>query len=253
MISLLKQKIKFGRLYIPNIRKAEILPSHRGLVKIKAEKCNDNCRLCLDVCPSKAITLNPLCIDMGKCVFCGDCQTTCPQSLIQFTPDYKISATDRKALLITSETNTDDFESLAIQTTESITKIFGRSLKLRQVSAGGCNACEMELNACSNINFDMGRFGIEFVASPRHADGIVITGPISSNMAQALQDAYDSTPDPKIIILTGSCAISGGVFSDSERLNRSFLEKHKIDLYIPGCPVHPLTFINGVLSFLKRP
>ena len=110
----------------------------------------------------------------------------------------------------------------------------------------------MELNACSNCNFDMGRFGIDFVASPRHADGIVITGPITKNMAYALEDCYKSLPEPKIVILTGACAISGGVFQDSSELNREFLKKYPIDLYIPGCPVHPLTFINGVLEFITK-
>ena len=127
-----------------------------------------------------------------------------------------------------------------------------RSIKFRQVSAGGCNGCEMELNAAGNANFDMGRFGIDFVASARHADGIVVTGPISKNMAYALEDCYKSTPDPKIVILCGACAISGGVFQNAGKLNREFLEKYPIDLYIPGCPVHPLTFINAVLSFIKK-
>ena len=146
----------------------------------------------------------------------------------------------------------EEYEKIAIQSRKEIHQIFSRSLKLRQVSAGGCNGCEMELNACSNVNFDMGRFGIDFVASPRHADGLVITGPITSNMAYALEDCYKSTPNPKILILCGACAISGGIFQNSEAINREFLEKYPIDLYIPGCPVHPLTFINGVLSFIKK-
>ena len=110
----------------------------------------------------------------------------------------------------------------------------------------------MELNACSNVNFDMGRFGIDFVASPRHADGIVITGPITKHMAYALEDCYKSVPDPKLVILCGACAISSGVFKDSAELNREFLDKYPVDLYIPGCPVHPLTFINGVLSYIGQ-
>jgi Ni,Fe-hydrogenase III small subunit len=109
----------------------------------------------------------------------------------------------------------------------------------------------MELNACSNVNFDMGRFGIDIVASPRHADGIVITGPISENMAKAVEDCYISTPEPKLIILMGACAISGGVFSLAKAIDRTFIDKHQIDLYIPGCPVHPLTFINGILDYLS--
>jgi Ni,Fe-hydrogenase III small subunit len=110
----------------------------------------------------------------------------------------------------------------------------------------------MELNAAGNVNFDMGRYGIEFVASPRHADGIVLTGPITENMAAALQICYDAIPDPKIVILAGTDAISGGIFVGSPALNRSFLEKYPVDLYVPGNPVHPLTFINGVLDLIGR-
>ena len=151
-----------------------------------------------------------------------------------------------------TEVDYENYLKSAVETRAEIHKIFGRSIKFRQVSAGGCNGCEMELNACSNVNFDMGRYGIEFVASPRHADGIVITGPISENMAYALEDCYKSVPDPKVVVLCGACAISGGVFQNSEKLNREFLEKYPIDLYIPGCPVHPLTFINAILSFIKK-
>ncbi len=135
---------------------------------------------------------------------------------------------------------------------KEIRKYFKNSLKLRQISAAGDNSCEMELNASGNVNFDMGRYGIEFVASPRHADGIVITGPISENMAEATQICYDATPDPKIIILVGTDAISGGIFDGSPALNRSFLEKYPIDLYVPGNPAHPLTFINGIMSLLGK-
>jgi Ni,Fe-hydrogenase III small subunit len=108
------------------------------------------------------------------------------------------------------------------------------------------------LNACGNVNFDLGRFGIVFVASPRHADGFGITGPISENMAEPLQICYDAIPDPKIIILAGTDAISGGIFIDSPALNRSFLNKYIIDLYVPGNPIHPLTFINGVLELIRK-
>ncbi|MBK7028692.1 MAG: hypothetical protein IPH45_05560 [Bacteroidales bacterium] len=136
---------------------------------------------------------------------------------------------------------------------KEIHSLFGRSLKLRQVSAGGDNSCEWELNAANNVQFDMGRFGIEFVASPRHADGIVITGPITENMAEPLQICYDATPDPKIIVLVGTDAISGGLFSGSPTLNRSFLDRYPVDLYIPGNPAHPLTVINGLLDLTRRP
>ena len=130
--------------------------------------------------------------------------------------------------------------------------LFGSSLKLRQVSAGGDNSCEWELNAANNVQFDMSRFGIEFVASPRHADGIVITGPITVNMAEPLQICYDATPDPKMVVLCGTDAISGGIFEGSPALDRSFLENHRVVLYIPGNPAHPLTIINGLLALTGR-
>ena len=124
------------------------------------------------------------------------------------------------------------------------------ALKLRQISAGGDNSAEMELNAAGNVNFDMGRYGIEFVASPRHADGIVITGPVSNSMAEALQICYDAMPSPKLIILAGTDAISGGIFNGSMAINREFIDSNSVDLYIPGNPPHPLTFINGILDLI---
>ncbi len=252
MINLLKLRTKFGNQYIKNPQKVSILSKHRGLPVISKENCLNNCQKCIEICPTNAINLEEMSLDLGKCVFCGDCSMICPIQKITFSSYHKISATSRESLIINYSRDSQFFEKKAIESSSKIKDLFGRSLKLRQVSAGGCNGCEMELNACGNINFDMGRYGIEFVASPRHADGLVITGPVSANMAKALENAYEATPDPKIIILTGACAISAGVFQDSDSLNRSFLSTHKIDLFIPGCPVHPLTFINGVLSFLGK-
>jgi Ni,Fe-hydrogenase III small subunit len=123
-------------------------------------------------------------------------------------------------------------------------------MKLRSVSAGGCNGCEMEINALSNVNFDFGRYGIDVVASPRHADALVLTGPISANMAQALELAWQAMPEPKIVIAAGACAISGGVFAQSDALERDFLQRHPPALYVPGCPIHPLTFITGLMDLL---
>ena len=142
------------------------------------------------------------------------------------------------------------FESSTVR--KEIYRLFGQSLKLRQVSAGGDNSCEWELSASNNVQFDMSRFGIDFVASPRHADGIVITGPISENMAEPLQRCYNAIPEPKIIILAGTDAISGGIFADSPAIDRSFLSKYNVDLFISGNPVHPLTFINGVLELTRK-
>jgi len=242
MLETLKLKYFQGKQYIPDIKNATMREQFRGFPLLKQGNVDET------ICPTGALKAKPISIDLGKCTLCGACKC----DAIQFSNYYKLSSTNRESLIITENMTPEDYEKIAIYTKKEIKKIFGRSLKLRQVSAGGCNGCEMELNACSNCNFDMGRFGIDFVASPRHADGLVITGPISENMAYALEDCYKSTPNPKIVILTGTCAISGGVFKDSTQLNREFLEKYQIDLYIPGCPIHPLTFINGVLDFIKK-
>jgi Ni,Fe-hydrogenase III small subunit len=170
---------------------------------------------------------------------------------IKFTKDYKLSTNDPERLIIKEgedkpvEVNPDLVRS-------EIHRILGRSLKLRQISAGGDNSCEMELNAANNVQFDMSRYGIEFVASPRHADGIVITGPITQNMAKAVQICYDAVPEPKILVLVGTDAISGGIFADSPAIDRSFLDKYPVDLYIPGNPAHPLTIINGLLDLTRK-
>ena len=251
MFDTLKSRIYQGEQFIKDIQNAQMRSQFRGLPKLCNSNCN-SCATCLNVCPTGALKLNPLSIDMGKCTFCGACKNVCKTGAIDFSNFYKLSATSADKLVITEDMTEEEFSKVAIEVKKEIKKVFGKSLKLRQVSAAGCNGCEMELNACSNVNFDMGRFGIDFVASPRHADGLVITGPISKNMAYALEDCYKSTPDPKVVILCGACAISGGVFKDSSELNREFLQKYPIDLYIPGCPVHPLTFINGILGLIGR-
>jgi Ni,Fe-hydrogenase III small subunit/Pyruvate/2-oxoacid:ferredoxin oxidoreductase delta subunit len=249
MFDTLKSRIYQGNQTIPDIKKVVIDEKFRGLPIIDSKDCS-NCSECINICPTNAINQD-ISIDMGKCIFCGDCERKCHNNSIKFTNFYKISSTSRESLIVNSNTTQETYEATAIKSSKEIKKLFGKSLKLRQVSAGGCNGCEMELNACSNVNFDMSRFGIDIVASPRHADGIIITGSITKNMADALEDAYLSIPDPKIIILAGTCAISGGVFQNSSKLKRDFLEKYKIDLYIPGCPIHPLTFINGILQFIS--
>ena len=249
MFDTLKSRIYQGNQFIPDIPNAPMRKQFRGLPSLCNGKCT-NCNKCLDVCPTGALKLNPLSIDMGKCTFCGACKNICEAQAIDFTNYYKLASTNRDKLIITEGMTPEEYEKIAVEVRKEITSIFSRSLKLRQVSAAGCNGCEMELNACSNANFDMGRYGIDFVASPRHADGVVITGPITKNMAKALEDTFEACSEPRIIILVGACAISGGVFQDSEELDRSFLEKHKVDLYIPGCPAHPLTIINAILDLI---
>lgn len=248
MLENIKILIHHGKQYIPDVTKAKVPGIFRGRPIITHAKIDE--QWLANICPTGAIQKNPLSIDLGKCTFCGECAFTSPDK-IKFTSDFKISANERERLII--KEGDDKYIQLNPELIrKDISKYFSGSLKLRQVSAGGDNSCELELNACGNVNFDMGRFGIEFVASPRHADGVVITGPISENMAIPLQICYDAIPEPKIIILAGTDAISGGIFEGSPALNRNFLSKYKIDLYVPGNPIHPLTFINGVLDLIRK-
>jgi Ni,Fe-hydrogenase III small subunit/ferredoxin-like protein FixX len=248
MINTLKILKHQGQQFIKDVTKVQLKEPFRGRPVISNIKV-DEYEL-INLCPAGAIKTRPIQIDLGKCTFCNACAIKFPNK-IKFSSDYKISTNDPSSLIIkegvdkTIELNPDLIR-------EEISSFFHDSLKLRQVSTAGDNSAELELNAAGNVNFDIGRFGIEFVASPRHADGIVITGPVSENMAEPLQICYNAIPDPKIIILCGVDAISGGIFSDSPALNRKFLDKYKIDLYIPGNPPHPLTIINGILDLLKK-
>lgn len=251
MFELLKLRLNHNRPVIKDLHRAELDTAFRGFPMLAAEKCDGDCSSCSDACPTGAIERKPLRLDLGKCIGCGECERICPGNVICFSNAYRLGASRRAALIVSSGQRPEDYHREAIETRREIKKLFGRSLKLRQVSAGGCNGCELELAACGNINFDMGRFGIDFVASPRHADGIVITGPLSRNMARALQDAYQSVSEPKVVILVGACAISGGLFGQAAELDRSFLGSVNPDLYVPGCPPHPLTFIHALLDFLR--
>ncbi|MFA6652971.1 MAG: NADH:ubiquinone oxidoreductase [Candidatus Delongbacteria bacterium] len=250
MIKEMKILKRHGIQFVPDLKEAVLTPLFRGRPVIKEDISKSEAEHIKKICPSDAIvTEGGFGIDLGKCVFCKECQFACPDK-IKFTNDYKLSSNKRENLVVRKGYKEIKFDEQSIR--PEIRKLFKNSLKLRQISAGGDNSCEFELNAAGNVNFDMGRYGIEFVASPRHADGIVITGPITENMAEALQICYDATPSPKIIVLVGTDAISGGMFKDSPALNRDFFNNHAVDLYIPGNPAHPLTFINAILALIGR-
>lgn len=253
-----------GKQFVPDLKKPVLTELFRGRPEISADISSDEQKMVVELCPTEAFETNPFCLNLGKCVFCKECHFVLPNK-IKFTNDYKISTNDPEKLKIfPGQTTPIEFND-ALRRKE-IKMLFRKSLKLRQVSAAGDNSCEMELNAAGNVNFDMGRYGIEFVASPRHADGIVITGPISENMDRALEITWEAIPSPKICILAGTDAISGGIFAESPALNRSVIEpvdpvtdcksapgkSIKVDLYVPGNPCHPLTFINGVLSLIGK-
>lgn len=238
-------RISQGTQTIPDPRQAKPV-GFRGKPVIAAQACATGCEACVTVCPTAAITLNPVAIDLGRCMLCGDCAPVCPSAKLSFSTDFRMAATERRALVVSQQRPELD----PIKVSAALHKRFGRSLKLRSVSAGGCSGCELEVNAITNVNFDIGRYGIDIVASPRHADGLVLTGPITRNMAAALQSCWDAMPEPKLVIAVGACAISGSPFEGSSALERSFLERFAPTLYVPGCPPHPLTFISGILDLL---
>jgi Ni,Fe-hydrogenase III small subunit/NAD-dependent dihydropyrimidine dehydrogenase PreA subunit len=239
-----------GIQFVKDVKNVSLNPLFRGRPEISLAITDEEKEIVSKLCPANAFIENPFALDLGKCVFCKECHFACPDKII-FTNDYKIATNERSRLLISPGMVHPITLNPSLIRPE-IKSLFKNALKLRQVSAAGDNSCEMELNAAGNVNFDMGRYGIEFVASPRHADGIVITGPLSVNMERATRITWEAVPSPKIIVLAGTDAISGGMYQGSSEINRTFLEENYIDLYIPGNPLHPLTFINGLLELTGR-
>ncbi len=240
---------RHGKQFVPDLRNAVLPDIFRGRPVIAADISGEEAKAAAECCPVDAIRTNPCTLDLGRCVFCREC-TFLSGEKIKFTRDFRMATNNRNDLIIRQgEDKPIRIDDAKVR--KEVGTLFRHALKLRQVSAGGDNSAEMELNAAGNVNFDMGRYGIEFVASPRHADGVVITGPVSANMSEALEICYHSIPMPRIIILAGSDAIGGGLFQESPAINRQFLSQYPVDLFVPGNPPHPLTFINGILDLTR--
>ena len=253
MLRIIKTRLeqKYRTMAYPDGPPPELPARIAGRPVVSGAACQTDCNRCLTVCPVDAVGLSGqpqgLVIDTGRCLFCRACESACPAGIIRFGREYRLAASSRESLIV--RPGSPDHAPAGHETAA---RMFGRSLKLRQVSAGGCNACEADTNVLATLAWDMGRFGIQFVASPRHADGLLITGPVTENMRLALEKTYAAVPVPKIVIAVGSCAISGGPYSGHPEQHNGASAVVPVDLFIPGCPPHPLTILDGLLRFLGR-
>jgi len=222
----------------------------RGLPRIDHALTSRGCVAAVASCPTGALAREVdgrLSLDLGRCIFCAECSRSCSSGAITFTSDYRLAVRAREDL-VPADTGLRRAAALG----ERLRRHLCRSLRLRQVSAGGCNGCETDANVLSTVGWDMGRFGIQFVASPRHADGLLITGPVTRNMLLAVRKTYEAVPSPKIVIASGACAISGGLYRGAPETCDGAAGVLPVDLFVPGCPPHPLTLLDGLLRLIGR-
>jgi len=250
MWTILKTRLSQGHRTTRFPLELPVLPERfRGRPTIDRAKCPDGCKVCEEVCPTAAISTadGGLTLDLGKCLFCTECLDACPEGAIRYTTDHRLATSHRADLFLS-----DGEMKLADRMRDDLHRILGRALRLREVCAGSCNACDLDTNVLNTVGWDLSRFGIQFVASPRHADGLLVTGPVTRNMHHAVLETYEAVPTPKIVIALGACAISGGPFRDSPDVNNGVDGILPVDLYVPGCPPHPLTILDGLLRLIGR-
>lgn len=229
------------------------------------------CDECAASCPTGAIrTTVPeagqkqVSLSYAACIQCRECVAGCPELAISVSTEIEVAAYSRQQLAQAATFDVDstgrgtmrrvefeaglDLAASADRLRERIHGLLGRSLHVRQVDAGSCNGCELEIIATANPVYDLERFGIHFVASPRHADLLLVTGPVTRNMEIALQRTYEATPDPRVVVAIGACGCSGGIFGEGTHAVVGGVDRVvPVDVYVPGCPPRPQAILNGLL------
>jgi Ni,Fe-hydrogenase III small subunit/formate hydrogenlyase subunit 6/NADH:ubiquinone oxidoreductase subunit I len=256
---------------------AQMSERFRGRPSFDFEKWKD-ARPAAEVCPTGAISVcdegdsRRVTVDYGLCVFCGLCAEASADRAVRITQEFELASADRRNLILTAEYSLHadrthrqlravhrgsgeikaDVESVGQKAREKIQKLLRRSLAIRQVDAGSCNGCELEIVALNNPVYDLERFGIQFVASPRHADMLLVTGPVTRNMELALLKTYQAMPEPRVVVAVGTCGISGGIFGKNYASLGGVDNVLPVDVYIPGCPPRPQALLHGILLAVGR-
>jgi len=261
MFETIGKIIKYPRLTTDYPMKSPDSSLFNGRPEINKEQCT-GCGECSGRCPANAIfngcNAKSIGIDYAQCVFCALCEDVCPTGAVKMTNKFELAVKDKSLLrndtFIVNEESVPSLreDELENKLKQKIAKTFGRSLQIREVDSGSCNGCDYEINALNNPFNDIERLGIHFVASPRHADMLLVTGTAARNMEQALLKTYNATPDPKLVVAVGACACSGGIFKDNYAVNKGIDSLVSVDVYIPGCPPRPQSIIYGILKALDR-
>jgi len=273
MFKILQKSFSIGTATAdyPNVS-PRLAEQFRGCPELEFEIWHD-ARPAAEACPTGAIALRDsdglrqVTVDYGRCIFCGECEAANADSAVRMTRKFELAAGDRRDLVLTAKyTLNPDATHATLQSSTcgpvldepgkriaaAIQNLLGRSLAIRQVDAGSCNGCEQEIVALNNPVHDIERFGIHFVASPRHADMLLVTGPVTRNMELALRKVWAATPDPKIVVAVGACGISGGIFGANYASLGGVDAVIPVDVYIPGCPPRPEALLHGILLALGK-
>ncbi len=257
MYNIIKKYLQHGIVTIEYPKKAVNTEFITGKPIVDHSSCT-KCEECVKRCPSSAICLqDKIGFNLDDCLFCSLCADICPERAITMSHDFELSKKKREELraapLIIEERKipSQDYELLGNNLKVKINSYFGRSLGIREVDAGSCNGCENEVNALNSPYNDLERFGMHFVASPRHADMLLVTGPAVRNMELALIKTYNATPEPKLVVAVGACACSGGIFKDSYSTRNGIDCILPVDVYIPGCPPRPQALLYGILMAIE--